>query len=316
MQVRLTVPSKTFLIGEYAVLKGGSALVLATEPRFQAIISTPGEGRLENIHRNSPAGLWARENKETFQNIDFTFTDPHEGRGGFGASSAQFLLTWIWNQLESTPFSKLSEGVDLQAVLGDYKSLFEQQKIKPSGADVVAQSTGGLTQLSMNPLKVDALEWPFEDLDFLIVPTGKKIPTHTHLESLTEDGLENLKTLANDACAAVRGKNRDGLIECLRKYAEELDAQNKVAEHTRSILKKWSAVPGVLAAKGCGALGSDSFVLLVEKEKSLELREKLTSEKLPVLASALSLSPGLGMQLDLQGEVKPVTVKTPDGLVK
>lgn len=316
MQMRLTVPSKTFLTGEYAVLAGGSAIILATEPRFEAVISTPGEGRLENIHRNSPAGLWARWNKETFHNIDFKFTDPHEGRGGFGASSAEFLLTWIWNQLESTPFSRLSEGVDIQQVLKDYLSLFEDIKNKPSGADVVAQSAGGMSQVSMDPLSVEPLQWPFEALDFLVVPTGNKVATHEHLENLNRQGLERLKQLSAEVCLSLKKTDERGFIDAIATFGSELESQGKTIEATKSLLHSWRQVDGVLAAKGCGALGADSFVLLVEKDKSLYIRERLAAENLPVLASALSLSPGLGMQLDLQSEVKPVSIKTPGGLIR
>ena len=316
MQVRLTVPSKTFLAGEYAVLAGGPAVVLATEPRFEVIISTPGEGRLENVHRNSPAGLWARWNKETFQNIDFKFTDPHEGRGGFGASSAQFLLTWIWNQLESTPFSRLSEGVDIQQVVKDYLSLFEDVSTKPSGADVVAQSAGGLSLVSMNPLEVESVDWPFEDLDFLVVPTGNKVATHEHLSNLETRGLDQLKVLSTDVCRTLKKGDREGFLSSVAGFGKELESQGKTIDATKEILNHWKGKDGVLVAKGCGALGADSFVLIVEKEKSLAIREELNSNVLPVLASALSLSPGLGMQLDLQGEVKPVSIKTPGGLIK
>lgn len=58
--MKLRCPSKTFLVGEYAVLNGGPCLLLATEPYF----------------------TWENQ----------TFLDPHRGLGGFGASGAKFVF--------------------------------------------------------------------------------------------------------------------------------------------------------------------------------------------------------------------------------
>ena len=58
--MRILCPSKTFLVGEYAVLTGGPALLLATPPCFS----------------------WDNEG----------FYDPYDGIGGFGASGAEFVI--------------------------------------------------------------------------------------------------------------------------------------------------------------------------------------------------------------------------------
>jgi len=58
--MKILCPSKTFLLGEYAVLNGGPAILLATEPYFE----------WENNH----------------------FKDPYQGKGGFGASGAKFVF--------------------------------------------------------------------------------------------------------------------------------------------------------------------------------------------------------------------------------
>jgi mevalonate kinase len=58
--MRISCPSKTFLTGEYAVIGGGPAILIATPPYFV----------LEN-------------------NL---FKDPYLGAGGFGASGARFVL--------------------------------------------------------------------------------------------------------------------------------------------------------------------------------------------------------------------------------
>ena len=57
----VSLPSKTFLIGEYAVLNKGCGIVINTSPRFKF------------------------ENKKFF--------DPHKQKGGFGASSAKWIFS-------------------------------------------------------------------------------------------------------------------------------------------------------------------------------------------------------------------------------
>ena len=60
--MKLSIPSKTFLVGEYNVLFGGSAVLIATEPSFA----------IENNHIN----------------------DPYNGNGGFGLSGAKFIASY------------------------------------------------------------------------------------------------------------------------------------------------------------------------------------------------------------------------------
>lgn len=60
--MKLSIPSKTFLLGEYNVLYGGSAVLIATEPSFVI------------------------ENNDIY--------DPYKGSGGFGLSGAKFIAAY------------------------------------------------------------------------------------------------------------------------------------------------------------------------------------------------------------------------------
>lgn len=60
--MKLSIPSKTFVLGEYNVLYGGSAVLIATEPSF--IIG------------------------------DDDIYDPYKGSGGFGLSGAKFIASY------------------------------------------------------------------------------------------------------------------------------------------------------------------------------------------------------------------------------
>ena len=57
LNVTLSVPSKTFLTGEYAVLSGGESLVVNTSPRFELHVTSRRNGQpVEAYIGESPAG--------------------------------------------------------------------------------------------------------------------------------------------------------------------------------------------------------------------------------------------------------------------
>src|SRR5690606_39000184 len=105
-------PSKTFLLGDYLSLLGGPALLLNTEPRFQGLLesiqptvkSSAIADKIQaiepypGIHPQSPAGKFLQRHASDFADCNLTFFDPHQGAGGFGASSAQFLMVYaLWS---------------------------------------------------------------------------------------------------------------------------------------------------------------------------------------------------------------------------
>ena len=80
MQITLSAPSKTFLVGEYLALSGGPSLVATTGQRFQLVLQKVNEenplvNKLNKagIHPESPAGRWALKYSECFENFDFSF---------------------------------------------------------------------------------------------------------------------------------------------------------------------------------------------------------------------------------------------------
>ena len=91
--LHMSVPSKTFLLGEYSILNGGRALLINNEPRFScSLVPTEDSKGAQGF---SQLGAAAR----LLQDIDLSgyslhFQDPHEGQGGFGASGAQYIFAY------------------------------------------------------------------------------------------------------------------------------------------------------------------------------------------------------------------------------
>ncbi|WP_229776915.1 hypothetical protein, partial [Alicyclobacillus cellulosilyticus] len=93
-----SIPAKTFLLGEYAVLANGPALILTTSPCFK--ISMVAESSLSGIHPESPAGKYWTNCKQA---KGLSFYDPYHGLGGMGASSAQFIGAYLASLTDSEP---------------------------------------------------------------------------------------------------------------------------------------------------------------------------------------------------------------------
>ena len=87
MKLRISFPSKTFLIGEYAVLIGGPAFLVNTRPRFQFHIQYPAK-KNHPFHKESPAGLFIEENKKVFSSVSIQYLQTYGS--GFGLSGAEF----------------------------------------------------------------------------------------------------------------------------------------------------------------------------------------------------------------------------------
>lgn len=90
--MKICCPSKTFLIGEYAVMSAGPAVLISTNPCFS----------------------WDIEG----------FYDPYEGLGGFGASGAEFVIKA--NKQGMVDVWKVLEGYKKQGFMGSGADVVSQ----------------------------------------------------------------------------------------------------------------------------------------------------------------------------------------------
>ncbi|OAI49535.1 hypothetical protein AYO45_06975 [Gammaproteobacteria bacterium SCGC AG-212-F23] len=250
---------KTFIFGEYTALYGSPALILTTPPYF-TLTTTPANTLTSNIHPESPAGKFIVANIDFFQHLHVEFSDPYLPVGGFGASTAQFLLVYALKH----PTIK-----DPKKLLLDYLEVaWDGTGNAPSGADLMAQYAGGITFFDKNKNILKSYPWPFPELEYGLIHTGNKIPTHTHLKKLPAFDRIALENIALHGINYFITANGTDWLESINHFADALDAQQLVAEHTLLLLDKLAACPDILAKKGCGALGADVILILFHKEKS------------------------------------------------
>ena len=301
MSLVISAPSKTFFAGEYSALNGGPAILVATAPRFDLKVRN-GAGFMSGIHGESPAGKLVRQHSSFFNQFDLEFTDPHMGRGGWGASTAQFLTCYSLLHWQGSAVMEMEKYFDTQQMLSAYKEVaWDGKGYAPSGADLIGQLQGGFTYFEKRRGLINNLRWNFSDLEFYLIPTGLKVSTHEHLKSLKDMNTEALENYVRKVAQAFSAENKGELLESLLHITKELEGRGWVLDKTQDYLKILNAIPGVLATKGCGALGADVVLAIVEKPKAV-LFEALLKNEGKAYFSRHHISKGLDIYVE--GDVK------------
>lgn len=279
--MKFSIPAKTFLLGEYLALQGGPAILLTTSPCFEVTIDAAEKN---NIHPNSPAGLLLKK-FELQQKI--SFFDPYRGIGGLGASSAEFIGAYYASTLKLGKPFKSRELIDVYwEIFAEYNT----NGIRPSGYDLLAQVADGCVFLNRNQSEQQIFSWPFDDMMFVIAHTGTKLATHDHLKSLVlRDALPLLSPIVMLGKNAFELKDSHKLIEAVNAYYQKLLCLGLVAEKTQEHVSHLLQLDGVLAVKGCGAMGVDVLLMLLPIDAFSRLSQHLKARGLSVLATSRDL---------------------------
>lgn len=279
-------PAKTFLIGEYLALQGGPAIVLTTTPYFEVSL-TDTEG-LYGIHPDSPAGKWWLN--QHIQTHGLCWFDPYHGRGGLGASGAQFLGAYTASQ-----YLRDGEGVhDVSPtiLLRDFLTTTTQrEETPPSGYDVLAQSLKKVALIHVEASIFSSVSWPFQDLAFILIRTGVKIATHQHLKTIdASKSFVELYHTASQAFQAWHDVDSSALVVSVQKYHQQLLARGLVAASTLRQIETLKARYHPLAIKGCGAMGADVMLLLLPSDVLDKTCHELREAQWEVLATTHELA--------------------------
>lgn len=289
------IPAKTFLVGEYAAIVGAPAIILTTSPCFELELRHSPE--TTGIHPQSPAGLWWA--KHGHPEYGLVWHDPWQGRGGLGASSAQFLGAYLATCYVSKVLP--SSVTMLEAY---YQCAWSGMGLRPSGYDVLAQASQQCVYLSRQYDCMQDYTWPFSDIAFLLIHSGHKLATHTHLQRMTlPTDITDLITIVEQAKQAFEYSNSQMLIQAINAYQQQLSALQLTAPHSLVQLEQLRAHPDILAAKGCGAMGADVLLLIMPTNALPTQTNYLASLGWTILASnhQLYISEPAKMVFDRQG---------------
>ena len=285
-----SIPSKTFIVGEYLALKGGPSLVIASGPNFKISLK---KGKRDNIplHPESCAGQYFIS--EGMPVEDFIVDDPHDGLGGFGRSSAEFLSLYLANTLKGP--GHLSE-VKIKELVKSYQSC-AAALTPPSGADLVAQLKGGICLYDGNSFESQSFNWPWPGKTFLIFHTGKKVATHDHLKSLEDFPVKGLRTVAKKTIHCFLTKDYNGFIQCVNAYSDQLLSMGFVVEEILDRVQHLRQLQGVDAVKGCGALGVDTVLVICDRSEENLIIEQAEQLELDFICRLSDLTQGTRVKL-------------------
>lgn len=299
MSLVFAVPGKTFLAGEYLALNEGPSLLFLSQPLFELTAKT-GKGQVEGFHKDSPAGLFIRKHIDYFAKLDISFKDPYQGRGGFGASTAQFLSVyalWLYKEASQQDMEKI---LDFKHILEAYYEVaWNGQGLRPSGADLVGQLKGALTFFEKRQGLINVKSWPFEGLEFQLIHTGNKLATHEHLRNLKSFDASSLESAFLKIKNSFESGNEDQFIDGVKSYRQGLKGLNFTCDATLNLLNELQSIPGVRAVKGCGALGADVVLVVTKKDFAQGVKQYCEIHGLTILASNKDIAPGLSVRGNL-----------------
>ncbi len=267
--LKTKVCSKTFFLGEYGVLTHGRAIVYAHDPFFLneniQLKSKETELAFTQFHPKSPAGLLLEKYKKK---SGIVFKDPHDGVGGFGGSTAEFLLV-----AESLGFLGTGTDENIHSIWKKYLSL--HLGVKPSGADVAVQAKSifmgkGLYLFCSTPFKVEKLDWPFKELTISVSHTGHKLKTHEHLNKLSsklnpgafKQVGEHVDKAVESALQALKTADLGLLKEAFLMQENVLVDNGLICKNSISLLEELriNLAHNNEVVKACGAMGSDTIL--------------------------------------------------------
>ncbi len=315
--MKISVGSKVFLLGEYLALNGGPAITACFEPRFEMYFSKSKKEycEIKNLfHQQSPAGVYYEKNRNFFHNIEIHFKDPHLGKGGWGASSAQFaLLAAFVEGKKINLFSENLQVLDLNLynhLRTNLYSTIDNEFLKvtkelsptgstPSGFDVLSQIYGGVCVLDRNQNIYKNINLDFGSADdYLVFHTGVKVATHSHLADLKSLNYNNFYNIVNHFIEALKNRNYNLMIKSINDFRNALVTQNLELNSTTDLINYLSKDRDILnAIKGCGALGADLIFLIYNKKNKENILELLRKAGITNFIFSSQLTDGLQFEI-------------------
>lgn len=270
---RFSIPSKAFILGEYAVLEGAPALVGTLAPRFELRHQAGGLSEvagvaLRDFSEEAPVRKLIQAEKGDHL-LGSRFVDPHKGSGGFGGSTAEFALAYAALRGPASP---------VKEVWSRYRSIQPQA----SGADLAAQWAGGAVIADPGTHSVERLlvERMFRNWFVFSAAhqAGRKVKTHEHLEAIRRADLSQLakSDVLSSGLRAAKTGAFDDFARAVNEYANLLRSHGFELPQTSDDRAAIRDVRGVCAVKGTGAMQADAILVFGDPDLEIsEIRDEL-----------------------------------------
>jgi phosphomevalonate kinase len=312
MAVVASAPGKIVLSGEYAVLDGAPAIVMAVDRRARATL-TDIDGGISQVRA---PGYTTDIGRFTLAGGDFRWLD---GQDLFGVVDSVWRAADAWQSgaqlidLDTSDFIDperhrkigigssaaltvaLCAAVRGSADMGTIMAVAQRAHLDlqggaGSGVDIACSVSGGLIDYRMEGASVTALDWP-EGLLYRVIWTGVAASTRDKLSKLnTAASLPSRVRLAgaSEAMAdAWHSGDAERIIRECRRYNEHL--RQFSVDHDLGIFdagheESWRAAGDVhLMYKPCGAGGGDVGIVFGTDDTVLDsfIDELVTGQVLP-----------------------------------
>lgn len=293
--MKIAVPAKTFVAGEYLTLLDGPALVATTAPLFTLQVDNKpfdGGDSLEKVlHSASPAGkFFAQHPQLSTQPLYMSRQEPYASQGGFGGSTADYIALLEYAEHAQNQDLSIWDEWSLYRKLANAKA----SAVPPSGADLVAQLAGGLVYTHPSQNKLSTWNaWPFDDFDLVIVKTQQKVATHEHLAELDVNSIPQaaLQTHFDTLLTGIESASSQQFIAGFRDYGACLRKAGFCCNESLELLANIERITGVLAAKGCGALGADTLAICIANKYKDDVITQLEQQFTVLIPLSSNLAP-------------------------
>lgn len=253
--MKVSVPGKVVLLGEYAVTDGGQALVASVSVRAWGETTARSDSDSPVVREVRQA---ARSPSTSVYIDTSSFRDPSGAKYGFGSSSATAVCAAAL-LLEDT-----DERV-LQAALTGHRAASGGG----SGIDVAACYFGGVIAAARQPGPVEAMPSRLAGFELSVFRLGPPVSTSDFVRRCRESAdwrrwVEVLRGLADEGLDAYRRGRADPFRSAVERFVRALDGLGRsagvpiITDEARSLSEAARAAGGV--AKPSGAGGGDVAV--------------------------------------------------------
>jgi hypothetical protein len=182
-------------------------------------------------------------------------------------------------------------------LLEEYRQLsWDGKGFSPSGYDLIAQVHGMICFFQKSKKIIEEYTWPFKEIGFGLLHTGAKVATHQHLQTLKSFDAALLTPIVESGVNSIQMRNSDQFIESIKNYASAMQSQGLVADTTVQIIKELYTQPDILAAKGCGSLGSDVIFILFHIQTQTDVVQWLKHKMMRIAYIGRDLASGLKLE--------------------
>ncbi len=278
--IKTSAPGSTMLLGEYAVLHEGWALVCAVDQRVSVELIPRADDQIEIIsslgtHKTTVKQLelvppfqfviavLKKFQKQLKNGCTLNIQSEFSEKIGL-ASSAAVTVATLYAMMKWLKFSDAP-----MQLIRDARSIIQQVQGNGSGADVAACVLGGAVAYHKQPLAAEKLSCPFI---FNLIYSGHKTPTsiavnqvETYFASypvLYKQLLRAIDACAQQGIAALKSKNQEALGQVMTIQQGLMQALGVNTPILQGIVDELISMPTILGAKISGSGFGDSIISL------------------------------------------------------